>query len=253
MRPTQKRMRDGKVNHLQNTYTNQKILLRQELFPTEWHPTCHRHQIAPISHDIGTEQQTQLEQQTQEKKNSQEHEIKHNTSTPYKSIKLHKQTNKSTGTPSSTKTRHYTLDSHNQKQWQTWLLILKKQTTTHTRQSRIPFLQTSLTHIPSPTFLIREVLTVSKKKKTSGVNQESITTGKEREKGKKSGSWGSKNKNFFSTFRTFEWIRTQRIFFFSLTKIFSLSHPFEHDGRQFNFGFSTFDQNDIRHRSDYPG
>ena len=36
MRPTQKRMRDGKVNHLQNTYTNLRIRPKQELFPTEW-------------------------------------------------------------------------------------------------------------------------------------------------------------------------------------------------------------------------
>ena len=63
MRPTQKRMRDGKVNHLQNTYTNQRILPKQELFPTERQQTCQRHKIAPISHDIGTGQQTQLEQQ----------------------------------------------------------------------------------------------------------------------------------------------------------------------------------------------
>ena len=36
MRPTQKRMRDGKVNHLQNTYTNLRIRPKLELFPTEW-------------------------------------------------------------------------------------------------------------------------------------------------------------------------------------------------------------------------
>ena len=35
------------------------------------------------------------------------------------------QINQSTGTPSSTK-KHYTLDSHNQRQWQTWLLTLNK-------------------------------------------------------------------------------------------------------------------------------
>ena len=33
------------------------------------------------------------------------------------------QTNKSSGTPSSTKGKHYTMDSHYQRQWQTWLLI----------------------------------------------------------------------------------------------------------------------------------
>ena len=107
MRPTQKRMRDGKVNHLQNTYTNQKILLRQELFPTEWHPTCHRHQIAPISHDIGTEQQTQLEQQTQKLQKIQEHEIQHNTS-------HHINLSYFTNTQINWNTQFKTLDSHNQ-------------------------------------------------------------------------------------------------------------------------------------------
>ena len=51
------------MNHLQNTYTKQRILPKQELFPTERQQTCHRHRIAPISPDIGTEQQTQFEQQ----------------------------------------------------------------------------------------------------------------------------------------------------------------------------------------------
>ena len=118
MRPTQKRMRDGKVNHLQNTYTNQKILLRQELFPTEWHPTCHRHQIAPISHDIGTEQQTQLEQQTQDHKRFK--------NTRLSTIRLHhtnlsnftnKQINWNTQfikKKKKKKKKNYTLDSHNQ-------------------------------------------------------------------------------------------------------------------------------------------
>ena len=33
------------------------------------------------------------------------------------------QTNKPSGTPSYTKTKHYTMDSHSSRQWQTWLLI----------------------------------------------------------------------------------------------------------------------------------
>ena len=183
------------------------------------------------------------------KKNIQEHEIKHNTSTPYKPIKLHKQTNQlEHPVQQKQNTTHWTriIKNNDKPDYSSW-----KQITTHTRQYRIPSLQTSLTNgIPSPTFLIREVLTVSKKKTPSGVNQESITTGKEREKGKKSGSWGSKNKllQYLPNLR----VDKDTTNFF-LSQNFFLSLPFEHDGRQFNFGFSTHDQNDIRHRSNYPG
>ena len=75
---------------------------------------------------------------------------------------------------------------------------------------------------------------------------------KKREKGQKPGNWGSRNKNFFSTFRIFEWTRTQRIFF-PLTEFFSLTSFLQHDWRQFNFGFSTHDENDIRYRSNHLG
>ena len=168
MRPTQKRMRDGKVNHLQNTYTNQKILLRQELFPTEWHPTCHRHQIAPISHNIGTEQQTQLEQRTQDRKRFK--------NTRFSTIRLqHKNLSTFTNKQINWNTQFKTLDSHNQNtdkpDYSSW-----QQITTHTQQSHLPFLQTSLTNgIPSPTFLTRKVLNCFKKKKKQEKKRERET------------------------------------------------------------------------------
>ena len=118
MRPTQKRMRDGKVNHLQNTYTNLRIRPKQELFPTERQQTCQRHKIAPISHDIGTEQQTQLEQYKQETS----FVLKTRDQTQYVyTIQTYpiSQTNKPSGTPSYTKTKHYTMDSHSSRQLQT--------------------------------------------------------------------------------------------------------------------------------------
>ena len=150
-----------------------------------------RHKIAPISHDIGTEQQTQLEQQTQDHKRFK--------NTRSSTIRLH-HTNLSnfTNKQINWNTQFKTLDSHNQNtdkpDYSSW-----QQITTHTRQSHLPFLQTSLTNgIPSPTFLTRKVLNCFKKKKKrereregdgctekkwwgpnpSGVNQESITTQK---------------------------------------------------------------------------
>ena len=178
------------------------------------------------------------------------------------------QTNKPSGTPSYTKT--------NTTQW---TRIIKdndkpdyspgRQTTTHTPQSQIPFphirdIQHTITNLPH-----QKGSNCFKKKKTTpekervremgaptwgpnslGVNQEFTTTEKkrEREKGQKSGNWGSRTKNFFSTFRTSEWTRTQRIFLLLSQNFFSL-FLVEHDGRQFNFGFSIHGENFIRHRS----
>ena len=118
------------------------------------------------------------------------------------------QTNKSSGTPSYTKTKHYTMDSHYSRQWQTWLLIRQTNHNTYATISN-SFSPTYVIYdIPSPTFLTRKVLIVSKKKTTPekgrvretgaptwgpnplGVNQESTTTEKkEREKGQKPGKF----------------------------------------------------------------
>ena len=93
----------------------------------------------------------------------QEHEIKHNTSTPYKPIKLHKQTNQlEHPVQQKQNTTHWTriIKNNDKPDYSSW-----KQITTHTRQSHLPFLQTSLTNgIPSPTFLTRKVLNCFKKK-----------------------------------------------------------------------------------------
>ena len=72
------------------------------------------------------------------------------------------QINQSTGTPSSTK-KHYTLDSHNQRQWQTRPLTLTKPQHTRDNLELLSFTKIPAkrhTQEPSPTFLIREVLTV---------------------------------------------------------------------------------------------
>ena len=146
------------------------------------------------------------------------------------------------------------------------------QTTTHTRQSWTPFLHknpcktayprtiTNLPHQGGSNCLKKrreKEKGVHEKKRWAsnsfGVNQENIHLRKREGERKKSGSWGPKNKNSVSTFRTLEWISTRRIFFYishSISIFFSRS---DHGGRQFNFGFSPHDQNDIRHRSNYPG
>ena len=158
MRLTQKRMRDGKVNHLQNTYTNLRIRPKQELFPTEWQQKLSKTQNCTnftglwywTTNPVGAIQTRNF---------FQKHEIKHNTSIPYKHIQLHKQTN------------HLEHPVQQKQNTTHWIRIIKdndkpdysscRQTTTHTRQSRILFSQTSVTNgIPSPTFLTRKVLTV---------------------------------------------------------------------------------------------
>ena len=85
-----------------------------------------------------------------------------------------------------------------------------------------------------------------------GVNQE-LTTTEKKKRGRKGRNLAIEDrgrKNFFSTFRTSEWTRTQRIFFsLFLSQNFVSLFLVEHDERQFNFGFSTHGENFIRHRS----
>jgi len=165
------------------------------------------------------------------------------------------------------KTKHYTMDSHYYRQRQTWLLIWQTNRNTYATISN-SFSPTYVIYdIPPPTLLTRKVLIVSKKKQHQkkgewgrrahqheaptprGQSRINYHRKKEREKGQKSGNRGSRTKNFFSTFRTSEWTRTQRIFFFFFSHRIFFFYFFEHDGRQFNFGFSTYDENFIRHRS----
>jgi len=160
------------------------------------------------------------------------------------------------------------MDSHYYRQRQTWLLIWQTNRNTYATISN-SFSPTYVIYdIPPPTLLTRKVLIVSKKKTTpekgrvretgaptwgpnpsGSIKNQLPPKKKEREKGQKSGNRGSRTKNFFSTFRTSEWTRTQRIFFFFFSHRIFFFYFFEHDGRQFNFGFSTYDENFIRHRS----
>ena len=125
------------------------------------------------------------------------------------------------------------MDSHYYRQWQTWLLIWQTNRNTYATISN-SFSPTYVIYdIPSPTFLTRKVLIVSKKKKKhqkkgewgrrvhqheaptpSGSIKNQLPPKKE---GERAEIWQSRieDEKFFSTFRTSEWTRTQRIFFFS--------------------------------------
>ena len=107
------------------------------------------------------------------------------------------QTNKSSGTPSSTKTKHYTMDSHNHRQWQIWLLILQTNHNTYATISNSFFSNirdkrhtiTNLPHQKGSNCFKKKTQEKERVRETGaptwgpnplGVNQESTTTEKKR-------------------------------------------------------------------------
>jgi len=165
------------------------------------------------------------------------------------------------------KTKHYTMDSHYYRQRQTWLLIWQTNRNTYATISN-SFSPTYVIYdIPSPTFLTKKVLIVSKKKNNTrkresegdgrtnmrpqplGVNQESTTT--EKKRGRKGRNLAIEDRGRKTSSVPSEPPSEQgHNEFFSLSQnFFSTTSFLKHDWRQFNFGISTHDENDIRHRS----
>ena len=151
------------------------------------------------------------------------------------------QTNKPSGTPSYTKTNITQ-----------WTRIIKdndkpnyspgRQTTTHTQQSRIPFphirdIRHTITNLPhqkgSNCFFKKKKHNIREgERKGDGCTnmrpqplrgQSRINYHRKKKRGRKGRNLAIEDrgrKNFFSTFRTSEWTRTQRIFFSSSHRIF---------------------------------
>ena len=160
------------------------------------------------------------------------------------------------------------MDSHYRKQWQTWLLIRQTNHNTYATISNffsnIRDIRHTITNLPH-----RKGSNCLKKKTRERESEGDGCTNMRPQppRGQSRINYhrkkrGRKGRNLAIADRgikLLQYLPNLRLdkdttnFFFPLTEFFFPTSFLKHDWRQFNFGFSTHDENDIRHRSNHLG